>query len=197
MIFATKNRHKLIEAQKIFITGSVYDIFPMPEAIPEPEETGTTFIENALIKAFHTANYVDSPVIADDSGLEIDALNGAPGVFSARYAGKNATDIKNVEKILAELKNIPEQQRTARFHCVVVYLKNKDDKSPIICHAAWEGSILYKPQGNKGFGYDPIFYVPTHNCSAAELSPEIKNQISHRGQALNKLITNLNMHYNK
>jgi XTP/dITP diphosphohydrolase len=190
IIFASKNLHKLSEVTAIF-NNSHYSILPMPNFIPEPLETGTTFEENALLKAYHTARYVAIPVIADDSGLEIDALNGEPGIVSSRYAGENATNKNNIEKVLRKLQNIPQEQRSARFHCVVVYIRNAEDKSPIICHATWEGSILFQEQGTNGFGYDPIFYVPTHNCSAAELTPAVKNTISHRAQALRMLMQKL------
>jgi XTP/dITP diphosphohydrolase len=187
IIFASKNLHKLFEVRAIFQNSS-YELFPMPSFISEPIETGLTFEENALIKAYHTAQYVDYPVIADDSGLEVDALNDEPGIFSARYAGKNASSKDNIEKLLAKLKDIPKKQRTARFRCVVAYVRNVDDPKPIVIHATWDGSILFAEQGANGFGYDPIFYVPTHQCSAAELPPSIKNQISHRGQAMRALM---------
>lgn len=190
MIFASKNLHKVLEIQAI-LCDFPYEIYPAPSFISAPKETGATFTENALIKAYHTAEYVDLPVIADDSGLEIDVLNGAPGIFSSRYSGENATDKSNIEKVLHKLKSIPKEKRIARFHCVAVCVRDTNDKLPIICHGIWEGSILFEPHGIKGFGYDPIFYVSTHNCSAAELPFEIKNQISHRGQAFKKLMEKL------
>lgn len=187
IVFASKNLSKLAEI-KIIFQDSPFVILPMPSFISEPQETGTTFEANALLKAYHTAQYVDHPVIADDSGLEIDALDGQPGIFSARYAGENASSKDNIKKVLAELKAMPESQRTARFHCAAVYARSATDPKPFIVHATWEGSILFAEQGNNGFGYDPIFYVPTHHCSAAELAPEIKNKISHRGQAMKALM---------
>jgi len=189
--FASKNSHKLIEIKKIF-QNSGYEILPMPTFIQEPQETGTTFQENALLKAYYTSQYVKSPVIADDSGLEVDALNGEPGIFSARYAGKGASSEDNIQKLLTKLKGIPIKKRTARFHCVVAYVRSHSDPEPIITHATWEGYILLTTQGIHGFGYDPIFFVPEYNCSAAELTPEIKNQISHRAQAIQKLINIIN-----
>jgi XTP/dITP diphosphohydrolase len=186
IIFASKNLSKFAETKAVLQNFSVELIF-MPSFIDEPVEIGASFQANAILKAYHTAQYVDYPVIADDSGLEIDALNGEPGIFSSRYAGQNASNKDNIKKVLAQLKTVPKSQRTARFHCVAVYVRNFKDPNPIIAHATWEGSILFGEQGTHGFGYDPIFYVPTHNCSAAELPTEIKNQISHRKQALKLL----------
>ena len=131
------------------------------------------------------------PTIADDSGLEVDALHGAPGIYSARYAGQGASDAANRQKLLADLAAVPELERTARFQCVLVYLRHAADPTPLICQGTWAGRILFAPCGTHGFGYDPIFFVPTHGCSAAELDPAIKNQLSHRGQALRQLCAQL------
>lgn len=155
--------------------------------VPEVEETGTTFIENAIIKARHAAQISGLPAIADDSGLAVDVLDGAPGVYSARYAGSGASDQENLDKLLHDMRNIPESQRSARFICVIAYFQNASDPCPIIAQGVWEGSILSKEKGENGFGYDPIFAVPGLNCSSAELSSEAKNAISHRGLALRKL----------
>ena len=152
------------------------------------EETGLTFVENAILKARNTASHTGLAAIADDSGLEVDALDGAPGIHSARYAGVNGNDQANITRLLRELADVPEAQRTARFQCLMVYLRHAADPTPIICQGTWEGRVLFAPRGERGFGYDPVFFVPTHNCSAAELSPDIKNQLSHRGQALRKLL---------
>lgn len=190
LIFASKNLGKLEEMQAISYNAP-FKLLSMPDSIPSPEETGTTFEANALLKAYHTAQYVEYPVIADDSGLEVDALNGEPGIFSARYAGPNASDDDNIAKVLMKLRDIPEKQRTARFHCATAYVRNATDPSPIVINTTWEGSILFAAQGKKGFGYDPIFYVPTHHCCAAELASAIKNQISHRGQAMRALMERL------
>ena len=159
--------------------------------VDEVEETGLTFVENAILKARHAAKISGLPAIADDSGLEVDALNGAPGIYSARYAGTDATDEQNLQKLLADSKNVPDEQRTARFQCLLVYLRHADDPTPLICQGTWEGFITQEPMGDNGFGYDPVFFVPKHNCTSAQLTPEQKNQLSHRGQALNKLLTKL------
>ena len=159
--------------------------------IPEAEETGLTFVENAILKARHAAHLAGLPAIADDSGIEVDALNGAPGIYSARFAGKGASDSDNLRKLLEELKDVPEQNRTARFQCLMVYMRHEKDPTPIICQGTWEGCILFEPRGSGGFGYDPVFYVPTHDCASAELAPDEKNRLSHRGQAIRKLVTAL------
>lgn len=162
-------------------------------SVVEVEETGLTFVENAILKARNAAQHTGLPAIADDSGLEVDALNGAPGIYSARYAGVGASDLENLEKLLIDLDGIPEKQRSARFQCLIVYMQHADDPTPLICQGSWEGRILFKPQGENGFGYDPVFYVPDHNCSSAELPSEVKNRLSHRGQALQLLLDTLSL----
>ncbi|NNG11902.1 MAG: RdgB/HAM1 family non-canonical purine NTP pyrophosphatase [Halobacteria archaeon] len=159
--------------------------------VKDVEETGLTFVENALLKARNAAHHTGLPAIADDSGLEVDALNAAPGIYSARYAGAGASDQANLEKLLDDLREVPEGARTARFQCLMVYLRHANDPTPLICQGTWEGRILFEPRGDNGFGYDPVFYVPTHDCSSAELAPEVKNTLSHRGQALRQLIAAL------
>lgn len=159
--------------------------------VPVVEETGLTFVENAILKARHAAQHTGYPAIADDSGLEVDALDGAPGVHSARYAGEDATDSANVEKLLEALRGVPETKRTARFQCVMVYLRKPHDSTPILAHGTWEGVIAFAPRGASGFGYDPVFRVPERNCTSAELAPEEKNRLSHRGQALRALVAAL------
>ena len=159
--------------------------------VPDIEETGLTFVENAILKARNAAQHTGRPAIADDSGIEVDALNGAPGIYSARYAGIGASDQANLEKLLTELGDLPEEKRTARFQCLMVYMRHANDPTPLICQGSWEGRILFKPQGENGFGYDPVFYVPTHDCSSAELPADVKNSLSHRGQALSKLLAAL------
>ena len=131
------------------------------------------------------------PAIADDSGLEVDALNGAPGIYSARYAGAGATDTQNLQKLLADLEKVPQEQRTARFQCLLVYMRHAQDPTPRIYQGTWEGRITFEPRGESGFGYDPVFFVPSHNCTSAELAPEVKNALSHRGQALRQLVADL------
>jgi len=159
--------------------------------VADVEETGLTFVENALIKARNAARHTGLPAIADDSGIEVDALQGAPGIYSARYAGAGAGDRANLERLLNELREVPDARRSARFQCLMVYLRHADDPTPIICQGTWEGRILFEPRGANGFGYDPVFFVPTHGCSSAELEPEVKNALSHRGQAMRKLVAAL------
>lgn len=157
----------------------------------EPAETGSTFIENALIKARHAAAVSGLPAIADDSGLCVDALDGAPGVRSARYAGEPASDAVNNDKLLAELEHVPDAERGAQFVSLLVLLRSPNDPIPLIAEGRWRGSILRAPRGALGFGYDPLFYVPEQNCTAAELPPEKKNRLSHRGQAMQILLRQL------
>jgi XTP/dITP diphosphohydrolase len=187
IVLASGNAGKVREISEMLAD---LDVTVLPQSlfgVPEAEETACTFVENALIKARNASTRTGRPAIADDSGLEVDALNGAPGVHSAYYAGRTASDRENVEKLLRELAHVPEAERTARFHCVMVFLRHPEDPTPLICHGVWEGRILFEPKGENGFGYDPVFYVPTHGCASAELPPEVKNRLSHRGQALLKL----------
>ena len=150
-------------------------------AVPEVEENGLSFVENAIIKARAAAQYSGLPAIADDSGLEVDYLDGEPGIHSARYSGEG--DEGNNRKLLVALGDLPQDQRTARFQCVLVYMRHALDPTPLVCQAAWEGYILTEPRGENGFGYDPLFYVPDQQCSSAELAPALKNRISHRARA--------------
>ena len=149
--------------------------------VPDVAETGLSFVENAILKARAAAAHSGLPAIADDSGLEVDFLDGAPGIHSARYSGKG--DEANNARLLAELAGVPEEQRSARFQCVIVYMRHALDPTPLICQASWEGRILPEPRGDGGFGYDPLFWVPDQQCSAAELVPGLKNRISHRARA--------------
>jgi len=188
VVLASSNPGKLREIAQL-LSGAHLTVIPQSSYdVPEVPETGLTFVENAILKARNASRHTGLPAIADDSGLEVVVLDGAPGVHSARYAGKNGSDEANVAKLLRELTGVPQDKRTARFQCLMVYLRQADSPTPIICQGTWDGRILFEPRGTSGFGYDPVFFVPTHNCSAAELPPEIKNQISHRGQALRKLI---------
>ncbi len=188
IVLASNNPGKVREFAQL-LADLHYEVRPQAEfQVPEAEETGLTFVENAIIKARNAAHYSGLPAIADDSGLEVDALDGAPGIYSARYAGRGANDRQNLEKLLAELTDVPERKRTARFQCVLVYLRHEFDPTPLICHGTWEGRILSEARGSSGFGYDPLFFVPTHHCSAAELAPQVKNSLSHRGQALRQLL---------
>jgi len=154
-------------------------------------ETGTTFLENALIKARHGAKIAQLPAIADDSGIEVDALHGRPGVYSARFAGENASDHDNLQKLLTELHGVPAEFRQARYHCVIVFVRDAHDRDPIVAHGTWEGQIGTQPRGTGGFGYDPIFIPAGLHSTAAQLPPEQKNTLSHRAQALIALIDKL------
>ncbi len=187
-VLASNNPCKLREIQAMLDPQRYLLVAQSDLQIGEIAETGTTFVENAIIKARHAARESGCCALADDSGIEVDALQGAPGVHSARYAGNHASDASNNEKLLAELAGIPDHERSARFHCVIVYMRHALDPVPILCQGAWEGRILHEAMGDNGFGYDPLFYVPTHGCSSAQLDPAEKNRISHRGQALQKLI---------
>ena len=187
IVIASNNVKKVQELQRILATENVDTILQSEYNAPEVEETGLTFVENAILKARSACKYAGMPAVADDSGLEVDALAGCPGIYSARYAGEGSLDKDNVTKLLEELTDVPKDKRLARFRCVIVFMRFAADPSPIICQGTWEGEILFNPQGEKGFGYDPVFWVPEYDCSAAELSSEIKNRISHRAQALQKL----------
>jgi len=196
IVLASNNAGKIREINEL-LTKQQLEILPQKTfSNAEALEDGLTFIENAIKKARFAATVSGLPAIADDSGIEVDALNGQPGIYSARYAGEDASDQQNLEKLLEALKKVPEAQRTARFQCLMVYLEHENDPTPIICQGTWEGRILAEPRGENGFGYDPVFYVPTDHCSAAELSADRKNALSHRGQALKKLITALSSKIN-
>lgn len=185
IILASGNKGKIKEIQAIL---KHHAIIPQSQFnVEEAEETGSTFIENAIIKARNAALHCNSAAIADDSGLVVDTLNGAPGVISARYAGVGASDQDNLLKLLKDLEGIPTEQRTARFVCVIVLMRHANDPLPFIAQGTWEGVILEQSVGENGFGYDPIFWVPTHQKASAELSSEVKNSLSHRGQALAQL----------
>ena len=191
IVLASSNPGKVREINQM-LAGLHLTVVPQSDFdVTEVEETGLTFVENALLKARNAARFTQLAAIADDSGIEVDALHGAPGIYSARYAGKGAGDKANLTKLLEDIKNVPDEKRTARFQCVLVYLRHEHDPTPIICQGTWEGRILLEPRGANGFGYDPIFFVPTHNCSSAELPPEVKNKLSHRGQALRALVSAL------
>ena len=189
IILATNNAGKIAEIQAAFKSLPI-EIIPQSQLhLEEASETACTFIENALLKARHAAAQSGLPAIADDSGLMVDALNNAPGIYSARYAGPKANPQRNIEKLLAQLKEVPVEKRDAQFCCVLVYLEHAEDPCPFVCQGFWKGRILFEPQGTNGFGYDPIFYVPSEDCSAAELSFALKNQLSHRGMALREMVT--------
>lgn len=188
-MLATGNQGKVKELANLLSPHEI-NIKPQSEFnVSDADETGTTFIENAIIKARHAAKITGLPAIADDSGLEVDALNGAPGIYSARYAGENANDALNNAKLLAEMAE--KTNRSARFHCVLVYMKHHLDPTPIVCHGVWEGKILTTAQGEQGFGYDPLFWLEQQQMTSAQLPRDVKNQLSHRGQALQQLIQHL------
>jgi len=194
VVLASSNPGKVREFNEL-LAGHRIEVVPQSQfGVQDADETGLTFVENAILKARNAARHTGLPAIADDSGLEVDALKGAPGIYSARYAGAGAGDQANLEKLLAELEDVPEAGRSARFQCLMVYLRHADDPTPLICQGTWEGRILTTPRGSNGFGYDPVFFVPTHDCSAAELEPVVKNALSHRGQALRQLVAALAVH---
>jgi XTP/dITP diphosphohydrolase len=191
IILASSNPGKVREINQL-LADLALQVQPQTEyGVPDAEETGLTFVENAILKARNAAQHTGLPAIADDSGIEVDALYGAPGIYSARFAGEGASDQANLEKLLDDLQAVPEAKRTARFQCLMVYLRHANDPTPLICQGTWEGRILFEPRGDNGFGYDPVFYVPTHDCSSAELPAEVKNSLSHRGQALKQLVAGL------
>ena len=188
IVLASSNPGKVREINQLLANLGLHAHPQSEYGVTDAEETGLTFVENAIIKARNAARHTGLPAIADDSGIEVDALNGAPGIYSARFAGSGASDRANLEKLLSELQDVPETRRCARFQCLMVYLRHADDPTPVICQGTWEGSILLEPRGENGFGYDPVFYVPTHDCSSAELAADVKNSLSHRGQALRALV---------
>ncbi|MEX1033738.1 MAG: RdgB/HAM1 family non-canonical purine NTP pyrophosphatase [Cellvibrionaceae bacterium] len=190
IVVASNNGGKLREFQQL-LKELPLELCPQSDfGITPAEETGLSFVENAILKARHACKQSGLPAIADDSGLAVDALRGAPGIYSARYSGTNDDEANN-RLLLENLKSVPETQRGARFHCALAYMRYEEDPCPIICQASWEGQILFAPQGENGFGYDPLFYLPLSGCSSAELPPEQKNRISHRGQAMRKLLREL------
>ncbi len=188
IVLASGNAGKLREFQQL-LSGCGFDVVPQSDFFSEnAEETGLTFVENAIIKARYACVKTGLPAIADDSGIEVDALNGRPGIYSARYAGEGAKDGDNNEKLLQELMGVPAEKRSARYHSVLAFMRHAEDPTPILCHGTWEGVILDEARGEGGFGYDPLFFVPTHNCASAELSKDEKNRISHRGKAMQELL---------
>lgn len=192
IVLATGNQGKVKELNQM-LQAQEFQIIAQTELnVTEVAETGLTFIENAILKARNACKQTGLPAIADDSGLEVDFLNGAPGIYSSRYAGEDATDQQNLEKLLSALNQVTEKNRTARFQCVLVYLRHENDPTPIICQGSWEGHITSVSLGENGFGYDPIFWVAEQACTSAQLPSDIKNKISHRAKALNQLKTHLN-----
>jgi XTP/dITP diphosphohydrolase len=191
IVLASNNTGKLKEFQQL-LAGRHFEVLPQAQfRIDDVEETGLSFVENAIIKARHASKIAGLPAIADDSGLEVDFLQGAPGIYSARFSGADASDAKNNQKLLEHLHGVPDEQRSARFQCILVYLRHPLDPTPLICQGTWEGYILKQAQGNNGFGYDPLFLDPATGLSSAELSKEEKNTRSHRAKALQSLLTQL------
>ena len=188
VVLATGNAGKVRELASLLEDFGLDIVAQTELGVESAEETGLTFIENAILKARQAAQITGLPAIADDSGLAVDALGGAPGIYSARYAGVDASDQQNLEKLLDALQDVPDDQRQAQFHCVLVYLRHAEDPTPLVCHGSWPGVIAREAAGHGGFGYDPIFFVPSEGKTAAELSREEKSAISHRGQALKLLL---------
>lgn len=187
IVLASGNAGKVREINQI-VADLGFEVVPQTEFdVPEAEETGLTFVENAILKARNAARHTGLAAIADDSGIEVDALHGAPGIYSARYAGAGASDQANLDKLLDALADVPDAERTARFQCLMVYMEHADDPTPLICQGTWEGRITREAAGEGGFGYDPVFWVPDRGCTSAELPAEEKNRLSHRGQALRRL----------
>ena len=191
IVFASNNSGKIQELQSLLQPWNIELIPQNALNVTEIEETGLTFLENALLKARHASQQTGLPAIADDSGLEVAALQGAPGIYSARYAGQSSNALNNINKLLKTLENYPDEKRTAQFYCVLVFLRHANDPTPFIGEGSWEGIITREPLGEKGFGYDPIFFDPHEKQSAAQLSSAKKNQISHRAKALKCLIEKL------
>lgn len=190
VVLASGNPGKLRELQAVLAELGV-ELLPQSQfEVGDVAETGLSFVENAIIKARHACQETGLPSIADDSGLEVDALAGEPGIYSARYAGSSGptADADNNARLLSELEQVPDAERTARFQCVIVSMRHAADPTPLICQGTWEGRILFSEQGENGFGYDPLFYVPEQDCSSAQLDPDLKNSLSHRGQALKQLM---------
>jgi len=197
VVLASSNKGKLVELQAILEQRDV-QLLPQSEfSVSDADETGLSFVENALIKARHACLATGLPAIADDSGIEVDALRGEPGIYSARYAGSHGegADKENNAKLLRELEGISEMDRSARFQCVIAYMRHATDPMPLICQGTWEGRILFSEEGENGFGYDPLFYVLSQGCASAKLDAAAKNAISHRGQALAQLLECWNSHH--
>lgn len=187
IVLASNNPGKLKELRALIENFGAELVLQSALGVPDVAESGETFTDNALIKAVNASRHAGLPAIADDSGLEVDALGGAPGIRSARYAAEGASDRDNIDKLLQALSGVDTSARNARFVCVMAYLETEHDGAPIVCRGEWEGRILETPSGGGGFGYDPVFFVPGEGMTAAEMTPDRKNALSHRGQALRKL----------
>lgn len=191
VVLASANPGKLKEMGAL-LSGLDIELCPQSLfSVPDVEETGLSFVENAILKARHAARYANLPAIADDSGIQVDVLAGAPGIYSARYAGDGASDQQNLQRLLDKLAELEHDKPSACFQCAMVYMRSAEDAMPVIAQASWHGYIVSEPVGASGFGYDPVFYVPTHGCTSAELAAQEKNKISHRGQAMRVLLEKL------
>ncbi|AEF47334.1 Nucleoside-triphosphatase rdgB [Serratia sp. AS12] len=188
VVLATGNPGKVRELADLLADFGLNVVAQTELGVDSAEETGLTFIENAILKARHAAQITGLPAIADDSGLAVDALGGAPGIYSARYAGVDASDQQNLDKLLVALKDVPQGSRGAQFHCVLVYMRHAEDPTPLVFHGCWAGEIAFESAGAGGFGYDPVFYVPELGRTAAELSRDEKSAVSHRGKALKLML---------
>ena len=188
VVLATGNPGKVRELADLLAAFGLDIVAQTELGVESAEETGLTFIENAILKARHAAQVTGLAAIADDSGLAVDALGGAPGIYSARYAGLDASDQQNLDKLLVALENVPDGERQAQFHCVLVYVRHAEDPVPLVFHGSWAGEITRAAAGSGGFGYDPIFYVPELGKTAGELSKDEKRAVSHRGKALTLLL---------
>ena len=194
LVLASGNAGKLAEFNRLLADAGIEVVAQQSLGVADAEETGLTFVENALLKARHASRHTGLPALADDSGLCVDALGGAPGLYSARYAGVHGDHAANIAKLLGELDGLPEARRNAHFHCTLVLVRHADDPDPLIAQGRWHGQILTAPRGAGGFGYDPVFLDPAHGVSAAEMPAALKNAISHRGQALAELRKQLTPH---
>ena len=193
LVLASANAGKIKELQQMLDKLGIEVIPQSTLNVPDIDETGLSFVENSLLKARNAAALTNLPAIADDSGLEVDFLHGAPGIYSARFSGEHATDASNREKLLQLMVDAPQEQRTARYQTLIVYMRHANDPTPIICQGTWEGSIASDEKGDGGFGYDSIFQVAETNCRAAELDKDTKNRLSHRGKAMANLLSELQL----
>ncbi len=196
IVLASNNAGKLREFHNMFNAKGINIISQKEFHVEDADETGLSFIENAIIKARHACLKTQHPAIADDSGLAVDFLDGAPGIYSARYAGEHGNDKKNNQKLLDALKGQPKENRRAHFICALAFMRHAEDPTPIVCQAHWDGYILEQEQGENGFGYDPLFWLPEQNCTSAQLSKEDKNMMSHRAKALMLLLNAMQEQYN-
>lgn len=184
LVLASSNQGKLEELRGLLSGNGIELLAQSDLGVEDAEETGATFVENALLKARHASRITGLPALADDSGICVDALDGAPGLYSARYAGEHGNASRNIDRLLEALREVPAERRTAHFYCVLVLLRHADDPQPLIVEGQWNGRILHQRRGSGGHGYDPVFFDPVHGQSAAEMELEFKNGISHRGKAL-------------